>query len=427
MGGSIEEIKKNRRGETALEYGLIGHPLGHSFSKEIHEALGRYHYEIHDLEENKLHDFLSRRDFCGINVTIPYKQAVIPYLDVISQRAKAIGAVNTIVCKDGLLYGYNTDFDGMRLGLTKAGITVKGKKVLILGTGGTSKTAKAVAAALGAKAVYKVSRSAKDGALSYEQAYQKHADADVIINTTPCGMYPDSEKMPVDLDRFTNLSGVFDAIYRPLYTNLILAAKERSIPASGGLYMLTAQAVRAAELFTGEAFSKDCIDALYRNLLSGKRNIVLIGMPGVGKTHVGSILAELLHRPFYDSDKVIVERIGMPIAEYFAQNGEEAFRLIETEVLKELSQLSGAVIATGGGSMTREENVRTVKRNGHLVFLDRPVDELKTSKDRPLSTDREKVRALFEVRYPIFIRIADLHIHSGKNANETAHMILEKL
>lgn len=410
-----------------MEYGLIGHPLGHSFSKEIHEALGKYRYELCDLEEKDLHSFLTQSDFHGINVTIPYKQAVIPYLSSISPRAKAIGAVNTVVCRDGQLSGYNTDFDGMRLGLTKAGITIRDKKVLILGTGGTSKTAYAVATALGAKKVFKVSRTAKDGALTYEQAYQRHPDADVIINTTPCGMYPNSADSPVDLNRFTELSGVFDVIYRPICTNLVLDAKKRGIPASGGLYMLTAQAVRAAELFTGEAFSKDRIDILYRNLLQQKRNIVLIGMPGVGKTHVGSRLSELLHRPFYDSDKVIVERIGMPIADYFAQFGEEAFRKIEAEVIAELSQLSGAVIATGGGSMTREENVRSVKRNGYLVFLDRPVDELKTSKDRPLSTDREKVRALFEVRYPIFLRIADKHILSGKNANETAHMILEQL
>ena len=410
-----------------MEYGLIGHPLGHSFSKEIHEALGKYRYEIHDLEEKDLHDFLTHREFRGINVTIPYKQAVIPYLDSISQRAKSIGAVNTVVCRDGLLYGYNTDFDGMRLGLTKAGITVREKKVLILGTGGTSKTAKAVVMALGAKRICKVSRTAKDGALTYEQAYRLHADADVIINTTPCGMYPNPDGSPVDLDRFTGLSGVFDAVYRPLSTNLVLDAKERGIPSSGGLYMLTAQAVRAAELFTGEAFSKDRIDALYDNLLSRKRNLILIGMPGVGKTHVGTRLSDLLHKPFYDSDKVIIERIGMPIADFFAQHGEEAFRRIETEVLKELSQLSGAVIATGGGSMTREENVRRVRQNGELIFLDRPVDELKTSADRPLSTDREKVRALYEVRYPIFLKIADRHILSGKNANETAHMILEQL
>ena len=379
-----------------MQYGLIGCPLGHSFSKEIHEALGRYSYELCELKPDEVATFLRRRDFRAINVTIPHKQTVMPYLDEISDRAKAIGAVNTIVNRNGRLWGDNTD-----------------------------KTAFAVAAALGAKSVRKVSRSGKDGALTYEQAYQ--TDANVILNTTPCGMFPHADETPIDVDRFSNLTGVFDAIYHPLCTRLVLDAKERKIPAAGGLYMLVAQAVRAAERFTGEAFPAATLDRVYRRTLAAKRNPVLIGMPGVGKTRVGMRLAELLERPFFDSDRVILERIGMPIADYFAAHGEAAFRAIESEVTAELSQKSGVVLSTGGGAVLKPENVRALKANGFLLFLDRPVDELKVSDDRPLSSDRERVRKLFAERYPIYLAAADVHIHSGKNANETAHMILEEL
>jgi shikimate dehydrogenase len=408
-----------------MQYGLIGCPLGHSFSKEIHEALGRYSYALCELNPDEVATFLHQREFCGINVTIPYKQTVIPFLDEISDRAKAIGTVNTIVNRDGRLYGDNTDFDGMRLALLHAGIALSGKNVLILGTGGTSKTAEAVAASLGAQSIRKVSRTGKDGALTYEQAYR--IDANVILNTTPCGMFPHSEESPITLDRFPHLSGVFDAIYHPLSTQLVRDATERNIPASGGLYMLVAQAVRAAERFTGEAFPLDAINQLYRKVLRQKQNLVLIGMPGVGKTRVGTRLSELMHRPFFDSDQVILERIGMPIADYFAQHGEAAFRAVESEVLAELSAQSGIVLSTGGGAVLKEENVRALRSNGILLFLDRPVDELKVSDDRPLSSDRERVRNLFAVRYPIYLAAADKHIRSGKNANETAHMILEEL
>lgn len=408
-----------------MQYGLIGCPLGHSFSKEIHEALGRYSYALCELNPDEIATFFHQREFCGINVTIPYKQTVIPFLDEISDRAKAIGAVNTIVNRDGRLYGDNTDFDGMRLALLHAGIALSGKNVLILGTGGTSKTAEAVAASLGAQSIRKVSRTGKDGALTYEQAYR--IDANVILNTTPCGMFPHSEESPITLDRFPHLSGVFDAIYHPLSTQLVRDATERNIPASGGLYMLVAQAVRAAERFTGEAFPLDAINQLYRKVLRQKQNLVLIGMPGVGKTRVGTRLSELMHRPFFDSDQVILERIGMPIADYFAQHGEAAFRAVESEVLAELSAQSGIVLSTGGGAVLKEENVRALRSNGILLFLDRPVDELKVSDDRPLSSDRERVRNLFAVRYPIYLAAADKHIRSGKNANETAHMILEEL
>ena len=410
-----------------MRYGLIGCPLGHSFSKEIHEALGRYSYELKELQSDQLATFLHQRDFAGVNVTIPYKQAVIPYLDEISARARAIGAVNTVVNRGGRLYGDNTDFDGMRLALHHAGISLSGRSVLILGTGGTSRTAYSVCRALGAGSIDRVSRSGNGGALTYEQAYTKRADADVILNTTPCGMYPNSDETPIDLSRFRQLTGVFDAVYRPLRTRLVAAAQSRGIPADTGLYMLVAQAVRAAELFTGEAFPKTVIDRLYQRTRNERQNLVLIGMPGVGKTRVGTRLSELLHRPFFDSDKVIVERIKMPIADYFAAYGEEAFRKVETEVLGELSGRSGIVLSTGGGAVLKHENVAALRQNGYLLFLDRPVDELKTSADRPLSSDRERVRKLFAERYPIYLAAADKHILSGKNANETAHMILEEL
>ena len=410
-----------------MQYGLIGCPLGHSFSKEIHERLGRYSYELCELPKDEVATFLHQGDFAGVNVTIPYKEEVLPYLSELSERAKAIGAVNTIINRDGRLYGDNTDFDGMRLALSHAGIRLSGKKVLILGTGGTGKTARAVAKALGARAILSVSRNPSGNAISYEQATVRHADADVLINATPCGMYPNADRSPIDLAPFFRLSGVFDAIYRPLQTELVLAAKARGIPAAGGLYMLAAQAMRAAELFTGEAFPLAAIEQAYLAVKRQRQNLVLIGMPGVGKTRVGMRLAERLHRPFFDSDRVIAERIQMPIADYFAKNGEEAFRAIETEALKELAQESGAVIATGGGAVLNGQNVRALRQNGLLLFLDRPTDELKVSADRPLSSDREAVRRLYAQRLPLYLAAADLHIHSGKSAGETAQRIWKEL
>ena len=284
-----------------MKYGLIGEKLTHSFSKEIHNLLGGYDYELCELKENELDTFFKKKDFCGINVTIPYKTSVIKYLDCIDDTAQQIGAVNTVVNKDGKLFGYNTDAFGLSSLIRKYGVDIRNKKVLILGGGGTSKTALFVAQKLGAKCVIRVSRTEKEGFVTYTEARELHTDANVLINTTPVGMYPDTEKSPIDISEFNRLEAVFDAIYNPLNSRLILAARQRGIIAAGGLYMLVAQAYKSAELFSGKSIDESLIDKTYKQVLNSRRNIVLIGMPSSGKSTIGGILSNLLKMPLFDT------------------------------------------------------------------------------------------------------------------------------
>ena len=402
--------------------GLIGRKLGHSYSPQIHRALADYDYKLWELEPEELETFFCRRDFTGVNVTIPYKQAVIPLLDELSETARAIGAVNTVVCRGGKLYGDNTDFAGMAALIRHIGLSLDGKKVLILGTGGTSKTAMAVARSLGAAEVYRLSRSGRDGALTYEEAARLHADADVLINTTPGGMYPAVEGCPVDLDAFPRLCGVVDAVYNPLRTNLVLRARSRGIPAEGGLYMLAAQAAYASALFRGCETSERDIDLAYQTVRREMENIVLIGMPSSGKSTVGRALAERLGKRFADSDALVTEQIGMPIADYFAQRGEAAFREREQEAIAALAATGGQVIATGG-AILRPENVTALRRSGRLVFLDRSPERLIATADRPLASDREALRRRYEERYELYCAAADLHIDGDGTVEETAQRI----
>lgn len=314
-----------------MEYGLIGEHLGHSFSKEIHNRIGAYSYEIKELRPDEVESFILSKQFCGINVTIPYKQTVIPYLDEIDEMAKAIGAVNTVVNRAGKLYGYNTDFEGMRRMIKKLALSLENKKVLILGTGGTSKTAYAVVRSMGAASIYKVSRTESESAISYETAKSLHSDADIIINTTPCGMYPHDTERPIDLDHFPSLQGVVDAIYHPLRTKLVMQALKKGIKACGGLYMLVAQAVCASEHFFN--ICEDRTNEIFAGIIAEKENIVLTGMPASGKTTVGKLLAERLHKQLIDTDEVIIQKAGMPITEIFRKYGEAYFRDLESEVI----------------------------------------------------------------------------------------------
>ena len=403
--------------------GLIGRRLGHSYSPQIHRALADYDYKLWELEPEELETFFRRQDFTGVNVTIHYKQAVIPLLDELSETARAIGAVNTVVRRGGTLCGDNTDFAGMAALIHRIMLSLEGKKVLILGTGGTSKTAVAVARSLGAAEVYRLSRSGRDGALTYEEAARLHADADVLINTTPGGMYPSVEGCPVALDAFPNLSGVVDAVYNPLRTNLVLQARSRGIPAEGGLYMLAAQASYASALFRGCETSQRDIDLAYQTVRREMENIVLIGMPSSGKSTVGCALAERLGKRFADSDALVTERIGMPIADYFAQRGEAAFREREQEAVADLAATGGQVIATGGGAILRPENVTALRRSGRLVFLDRSPEKLIATADRPLASDREALRRRYEERYDLYCAAADLHIDGDGTVEETAQRI----
>lgn len=422
-----------------MEYGLIGGVLGHSYSKTIHEYIADYSYELKELEPSELDGFMTTHDFCGINVTLPYKQDVIPYLDEIDENAKAIGAVNTIVNRDGKLYGYNTDFAGMKALAEKTGVSMKDKKVLILGTGGTSKTAHAVADDLGAKEILHVSRQLSDVKkvymeekglplpVTYKEAAEKHADAQVIINTTPSGMYPKTEGCPIDISFFPDLQGVLDAVYNPLRSRLVLNAQERGIPASGGLYMLAAQAVYALGYFLDRETDADEIERAFQHVLKEKRNIVLCGMPSCGKTTIAAKLKESLGMEVIDTDERIVQKIKMEIAAFSAQNGEEAFRNIESDVVKEVSLESGKIIATGGGAILREENVRALKQNGILIFIDRPLEMLIATPDRPFSSDKEALKRRFEERYDRYCAVADVRVDGSGSVSEVAEQIMEAI
>ena len=411
-----------------MQYGLIGEKLGHSFSVDIHARLGDYEYLLCPLAPEELDGFMRARDFEGINVTIPYKQAVIPYLDEVDGSAAAIGAVNTIVNRGGRLIGYNTDFYGMSRLIERVGIDIAGKTVAVLGTGGTSKTAFAVAEHMGATQVFKVSRTPKGAdEISYEQLYARAADVNVIINTTPVGMYPKNEGCPIELDSFAGLCGVVDAVYNPLCTNLVLQARERGIPAEGGLYMLVAQGTKAAAYFFDDDTMTEKTDTVYRELYSLKRNLVLIGMPGSGKTTVGGRLATLMGREIVDSDHGIVDMIGMTIPEYFESHGESAFRDRESEVIASLSQQGGLIIATGGGAVLRECNLRALRRNGLIVFIDRSIENILPTADRPLSRDREALARRYEERYPIYCAAADIRVDGNGSIDEVAESIIKAI
>lgn len=404
-------------------YGLIGEKLGHSYSKEIHGYLANYDYTLREVSKEDFDSFATAREFKAINVTIPYKQTIIPYLSYIDESAKTIGAVNTVVNKDGRLHGYNTDFFGLASLIKKIGVSLKGLKVSVLGTGGTSKTAIAVAKSLGAKEVLTVSRTQSDGVITYGELYEKHKDVEYIINTTPVGMFPKIFDAPIDISGFESLLGVADAIYNPLRTPLVVAATERGIPAEGGLYMLVAQAVRASEIFLDTKYSDDSILNIYNKISSRKENIVIVGMPASGKSTVGKILAESLSRKLVDTDELIVKKAGMPITEIFAKYGEQYFRDLETEAVKEAAAMNSVVIATGGGAILREENVMALRQGGKLFFIDRPLEKLIPTSSRPLSSDREAITKRYNERYSIYCSVCDVKI----DANDTPKAVAEKI
>ena len=377
-----------------------------------------------ELKPDEVKDFILSKNFKAINVTIPYKQTVIPFLDEISAEAEAIGAVNTIVNRGGVLCGYNTDFGGMRALIERTEVELKYKKALILGTGGTSKTAAAVCERLGAKAILRVSRSGREGSITYEQAYADHSDADVIINTTPCGMYPDIFACPIDPDRFPTLSGVIDAVYNPLCTTLILRAKERGINAAGGLYMLVAQAVLAAQHFMDKELETVALtNRIYNEIYFSKRNIALSGMPGSGKSTVGRIIAEQLDRELIDTDALITERAG-EITKIFSEHGEAYFRDLETAVIREISSRSGKVISLGGGAILRRENVDALRHNGEIFFIDRSPDFLIPTDDRPLADEKEKIMRLYDARIDRYMSTADYIIDGDCDPDDVADSVI---
>ena len=392
-----------------MEYGLIGEKLGHSFSKIIHEKLADYTYELCPLAKDELDAFMTAKQFKAINVTIPYKQDVIPHCDVLDDSAKRIGVVNTIVNRDGKLFGYNTDFAGFLYNLNAHGITLKDKKVMICGSGGTCKTVTAVAEYMGAKEILVVSRSKKENAVTYEECI-RHKDVDVVVNASPKGMYPDNGESPLDLSNFPNCKAVVDVIYNPLKTRLLQQAEQLGMKAVNGLEMLVAQAKFAVEHFLSTEIENDKIDQITLELLKQLTNIVLIGMPSSGKTLTGKALCKYIDKTVVDTDAVIVERSGMSIKEMFARHGEAYFRQWEHDVIEEFSKQNGLIIATGGGAIKNEENIQNLKQNGVVMFIDRDLEHLLVTDDRPLSKDTNAVAKLYEERYPLYTKYGDLRV-----------------
>ena len=404
-----------------MEYGLLGEKLGHSFSPQIHKALGGYDYRLLPTPPEEVEALLRRRAFRGLNVTIPYKQTVIPLCDRVDPRAAAIGAVNTIVNRDGLLEGCNTDIDGLIYLARRAGVDMAGKKAVILGSGGPSRTAQAAARELGAAEIAVISRQGED---NYENL-SRHEDAQILINTTPVGMFPNAGASPVSLDAFPRLEGVLDVVYNPLRTALILAAEERGLPCAGGLAMLVAQARRASELFTGSPIPDGRTEEVLRELTGQVRNVVLIGMPGCGKSAVGRELARRMGRPFADLDKLIEEQAGRTIPEIFAQEGEAAFRSLESQVVREAGRETGRVVSTGGGVVTRQENRAPLRQNGVIVHLTRDLSLL-SKKGRPVSQGTD-LRELWAQRAPLYRAFADITVENSGTIQETAGKIEKEL
>ncbi len=390
-----------------MKYGLIGEKLGHSFSAEIHEKIADYKYELKEIQKDKLDAFMTERDFLGINVTIPYKNDVIKHLDFIEENAKNIGAVNTVVNKNGKLFGYNTDFGGLRSLIRTVLPDLKGKKALILGDGATSRTAFAVLESLNSSEILVVSRHPEGSKISYGDAVKIHNNASVIINATPVGMYPKVDASPISLESFNNLELVVDVIYNPLKTNLIIEAEKKGIPAVSGLYMLVAQAVLAAGYFMEQEFCSEVIEDIFKDLIGKKRNIVLTGMPGSGKTSIGKVLSKITGKKFIDTDDLIVEKQGMPITEIFKRFGEKFFRDLEDEVIKEVSLNNDIIISTGGGAILRNENITNLKHNGVIFFLDRELSELIPTADRPTANSKDEIIKRYNERFDIYNSTCD--------------------
>ena len=401
-------------------YGLLGKTLRHSYSKPIHERMGGYTYDLYETSEEGLEALLRRSDLGGFNVTIPYKQTVIPFCDRLTDTARKIGSVNTVYRDgEGRLVGDNTDYFGFSYLARRAGISFAGRRVVILGSGGTSLTARRVAADEGAREIVVVSRTGEN---NYENL-SRHRDAEILINTTPVGMYPSNGGLLVRPEQFPRCRGVLDVIYNPLKTGLILLAEEAGIPASGGLPMLVAQAAPAVERFCGRHVTEETIEETLETLTREMRNIVLVGMPGCGKTTLGEMVARETGRPFLDTDRMVEEEAGCSIPEIFAARGEAAFRELEARAAAEAGKRSGCVIATGGGILLREENRRALRQNSRVVFLERALDQLPAS-GRPLSQSRG-VEELYAARLPLYRACSDVTIDNNGAAAETAARIRE--
>ena len=399
-----------------MDYGLIGAKLGHSYSPAIHARLGDYDYRLVEQTEREFTGLLQRRDFKGLNVTIPYKKLAFSLCDALSDTAREVGCVNTLVVReDGSLYGHNTDIGGFIAMARRAGVEITGRKAVILGSGGTSLTARAACRQLGAREIVVISRG---GPVNYDALYREHADAQVLINTTPMGMYPNNGASAANLSRLPALTGVLDVIYNPDKTALILDAEARGLPCCGGLYLLVGQAREAAELFLGRSIPESETERIHRQLRDEALNAILIGMPGCGKSRVGRALARRMGRPFVDLDEEIVLRAGRSIPEIFDRDGEAGFRALEAEIIAEVCREKGRVVATGGGAILREDNVRAMRQNGRIILLERRLDALSMD-GRPLSKSAEALEAMWQARKEKYRAAADAAVDNNGAPEDT--------
>ena len=406
-----------------MRFGLLGRKLGHSYSPQIHALLGDYEYPLYEKEPEEIEEFMTSDNFDGMNVTIPYKETVIPYMSQLSDTAKKIGSVNTVTrLPDGKLYGDNTDYYGFSYLLDSAGFDVKDKKVIVLGNGGASKTVVCVCTDKGAKEITVISRRSETD--NYENI-SKHYDADYIINTTPVGMYPDNGKIPIELEFFKSCKGVADLIYNPSKTQLLLDAQKLSIPAVNGLTMLCAQGVKAAESFTKQKYDNGKALEITKKLEQQMLNIVLVGMPGCGKSTAAKTLSQSLDREVIDTDELIKANEGREIPEIFSDEGEEYFRNAESLAVKHASKQSGKIIATGGGAILRDENKAALRQNSVVVFLKRDLSQLDTE-GRPLSINNP-LEEMYKKRLPHYEAVCDITVEVAPEKEETARRILKGL
>lgn len=405
-----------------MEYGLIGEKLGHSYSKLIQEKLlDNYTFEIHPIERENLDAFMKAKEFKAINVTIPYKQDVIPYLDELDDASKKIGAVNTIVNENGKLTGHNTDYYGFNYMLEHHNIEIKDKKVLVMGNGGASKAIQAVINDHQAKEMLVVDIILSEGVISIEEVYEKHLDVDVIVNTTPLGMYPKVNGCCVDIDKFTNLSACVDVVYNPFATEFALQAQAKGVKAVTGLEMLVAQAKYALEFFKKISIDDGEIDRIYKEILMTTTNIVLIGMPNGGKSAVGALVAKLCNKEFIDTDAIIEKKTKMSAGEYYARNGEKEFRKTESEVIKEICTKTNAVISCGGGAAMESENIHNLRRNGFIIYVDRDLEKITT----PRFLENESLSYLYDERKPVYEDVNDAKIENNSTIEQAADKVVD--
>lgn len=390
-----------------MRYGLIGEKLGHSFSKDIHERIADYTFDLIPLSKEEFKTFMEKKEFTALNVTIPYKKDVIPYLDEMDEHAKAIGAVNTIVNRDGKLKGYNTDFTGFLYMVKKHNVHMEGKKVLIIGNGGASAAIQAVVQHESAGSMVIVDVVPGNGAISYDEMFSSHLDAEIIINTSPIGMYPRIGNAPIDISMFHKCEAVLDVIYNPILTRLCFEAQEMDIKRVNGLEMLIVQAKQSVEFFLDKSIDDQIIDDIYQDMLRERCNIVLIGMPSAGKTTIGKMLENRMQKEFIDLDDIIIEKAGKSIPEIFEESGEAGFRAIETEAAIEVSKLNNKIIATGGGTIKHKVNMDYLRQNGITIFIDRDVDKLISSDpNRPLSKSTDALEKMHAERLPLYQKYA---------------------